>query len=561
MTSLRVVAVLLLQAVSLVAATPPREWVPLRWDGGPLELVRRERVMIREAEERRIADEALKNATRVVGGWSAHYVPLNPKNGPERPLSREQEQAIRDWYQPKTLSLLDHSPYNCVLLTWSLGESAEFESAQRAAAGGYAAKLREEGLVVLAVIEPGAGWQPAVEAAAGLFDGVVLEGEFPEGAAQQALETLHRKNPDALVIPMTSWERIHRDTRFPVLAGNSGIWPGMLTPTEAQGFGAGPTSNPWVLSNGWQVGALRAGETGRAVWMAHRPNPRKPQPLELQDYLRAVADSGMAGASWVVAVGNEWRPGLFSGDKAALEEWRRLGEYVLFFQEQNRDFSEYEVSPSVLIVHDPSDQSQFDSFDILNMLAVRQIPHRVLLRPDLRPAEIEKKTKVLAFDLAPPRPPEYDTLQFFTSSGGTLVTGPRWWLEQEQEGPNFKRVIAGAGSIRTFATKEAMDSDRFSRAMRDLVDQKRAAPKMFNVGTIISLYRFDPATNRALVQMTEYGDFPTENVTIKIPRKVSRAELRAFGKEPQELKIYDGQDGGSEIDVPKVPFYCAIIVD
>jgi hypothetical protein len=353
MTSLRVVVVLLLQAVSLLAIAPPQDWIPLRWDGGPLELVRRERVMVREAEEKRIADEELKNATRVVGGWSAHYVPLNPKNGAERALTPEQERAIRDWYQPQTLSLLDGSPYNCVLLTWSLGESPEFESAQRDAVSSYAAKVREKGLAVLAVIEPGAGWQPAVEAAAGLFDGVVLEGDFPEGAAEQALDTLQRKNPNAVVIPMTSWERVSRSTRFAVVAGNSGIWAGMLTPTEAQGFGAGPTSNPWVLSNGWQVGALRASDSSRPVWMGHRPNPRKPQPLETKDYLRAVADSGMAGARWIVSVGNEWRPGLFSGEKEAVKEWHQLGEYVLFFEAQNREFSSYEVSPSVLIVHDP----------------------------------------------------------------------------------------------------------------------------------------------------------------------------------------------------------------
>jgi hypothetical protein len=84
---------------------------------------------------------------------------------------------------------------------------------------------------------------------------------------------------------------------------------------------------------------------------------------------------------------------------------------------------------------------------------------------------------------------------------------------------------------------------------------------MYNVGTIISLYRFDPGSNRTLVQMTEYGDYPTKNITIKFPSKVNRASLHAFGKDSQELKIYEGQDGGSEIDVPQVPFYCAIVVD
>jgi hypothetical protein len=96
-----------------------------------------------------------------------------------------------------------------------------------------------------------------------------------------------------------------------------------------------------------------------------------------QDYFRAVADSGMARARWAVTVGNEWRPGLFAGEEEALKQWRQLGEYVLWFEKQNQDYSSFAIWPSVVVVHDPKRQSTFDSFDILNMLAVRHVPHQI----------------------------------------------------------------------------------------------------------------------------------------------------------------------------------------
>jgi hypothetical protein len=457
--------------------------------------------------------------------------------------------------------LLEGSPYNCVLLTWSLGEPLALEAEQRKLAGEYAALVKGKGLSALAVIEPGPEWPAAVEAAAEIFDGVVLEGDFPEGAAEQSLEKLRSKNPDAVVVPLTSWQKAKRDARFPVLASNTGLWPGMLTPSEAEGAGAGPTSNPWILSNGWQIGVMRADGLDRPVWMAHRPNPRRPQPLVFQDYFRAVADSGMARARWAVTVGNEWRPGLFAGEEEALKQWRQLGEYVLWFEKQNQDYSSFAIWPSVVVVHDPKRQSTFDSFDILNMLAVRHVPHQVVLRQDLRQEALEAQTKVLAFDLAPPQPVEFDALQSFTSGGGTLITGPRWWEQRSQEGAAAKQVVAGAGRTLSLPTIETVDSDRFSSTVRGLVDRYHGAPRLYNVGTIISLYSADAENRRALVQMTEYGDYPTENVTVKFPQKVKRAQWYAIGQPEQDLKVYDGEDGGSEIDLAQVPFYCAIVVE
>jgi hypothetical protein len=269
----------------------------------------------------------------------------------------------------------------------------------------------------------------------------------------------------------------------------------------------------------------------------------------------------MSGARWIVAVGDDWRPGLFAGDPQAVAEWKKLQEYVRFFDGLRERWKHFRVSPSVVVVHDPGGRSSFDSFDILNMLAVRQVPHRIVLRADFRAHAVGEQTHVLAFDLAPPDDAERQSLQAFTRGGGTLITGPRWYEAQQKAGPEAPRLVAGAGSIRGFPNAQSVDSDRVSRTLREMVDKQHAAPKLYNVGSIISLYSVNPETGQALLQMTEYGDFPTENVTVRLPNKIHKASFQTIEGERQELKIYEGEDDGSEVDVPKVPIYCAILFE
>ncbi len=504
------------------AASPPASWIPLRWDGGPLEILRR--------------------------------------HGSENPiLTDSQKQVIENWYQPETLELLNGLPYSCLVLTWSLGRAADIDAQQRELAGKYAELARKRNLAVLASVEFGPDWHEAVQAAGAVFDGVVLEGEFPSEAAAQALDELRKANPNAIVIPMGDWRQVHRDPQFPILASASGLWPGMLSVSEAEEWGAGPTSNPWVLSNAWQIGALLADGSGRPVWMGHRPKKHRPQPLEFADHARAVADSGMAGGSWVVALGDDWRERIYAREEEAVAEWRRLGEQVTFFSKRD-EWRRFKTWPSVLVVHEPAGGSQFDSFDVLNMLSVYHVPHRVVLRSDLAMQPPEPGAAVLVFDFAPGAEPEVNKLREFTGGGGTLLLGPSWRTAEERAGDSAPQLIAGAGRISKYPPGE-VDPDRFSRNVRDLVEKEHAAPRLYNVGSIISLYRYDPAGGQGLLQMTEYGDYSTENITVRFPREVAAATVYFVDREPLALKVYEGDKGGSEIDIPEVPGYCGVIIE
>jgi hypothetical protein len=61
--------------------------------------------------------------------------------------------------------------------------------------------------------------------------------------------------------------------------------------------------------------------------------------------------------------------------------------------------------------------------------------------------------------------------------------------------------------------------------------------------------------------MTEYGDYPTENITVRFPHAVAAATAHFIDREPLALKVYEGDKGGSEIDIPEVPGYCGAIIE
>ena len=513
---------LLLLAASLLGAAPPADWVPVRWEGGPLEQQRL------QAAGTPVAEEA-------------------------------QAAAIRDWYREENLALLEGTPFNCLLLSWSNGGGASAESAPRQAVAAFAQTARAKGLATLGVIFPGRDWLAAVEAAAKAnLDGVVLEGEFPPAAAGQALDILQKSNPRAVAVPMGPIENAPRGERFPILASNAGLWPGMLSADEASGWGAGPTSNPWVLSNAWRAGALRARDPKRPAWMGHRPKRHRDQPIELREYLRAVADSAMAGGRWVVALEPDWRARLAGGDNASLDSWRQLAALVAYF-EANKQWRDYPAFPGFVVVDDPQAPSAFAHGDLLNMLAVRQIPHKVVLRSDFAGSPLEETTAVVAFDAAPPSDTEHTALQDFTNRGGTLLLGPHWVMTKFKSPDRFKRLIAGKGTILSFTAAD-VKPDEFSRNARHELDEHHAGPKLYNVGSIMSWYSVDPAADRTLLQLTEYGDYPTENVTVRFGHKIARAQAMCLGREPEELEIYEEEDD-AEFVIPEVPGYCAVTIE
>src|ERR1035437_6355096 len=106
---------------ALLGANPgtPNSWIPARWPGGPLELYQRAKA----------------------------------QTPPAVAAARE---AIANRYDPATLHLLEGSPVNCLLLTWSAGSDAELERQQQQLVKTYTTQAHQRGVAILGLVYPGA---------------------------------------------------------------------------------------------------------------------------------------------------------------------------------------------------------------------------------------------------------------------------------------------------------------------------------------------------------------------------------------------------------------------
>lgn len=504
-------------AAALGAAAPAvEEWVPLRWEGGPLEVHRR----------------------------------AQPEFEALSPIAAEQLLAA---YEPAALSLLDETPFNCLLLTWSAGTAgAPGVADHRVLAAAFAKQAQQRGIAAVAVVEPGPDWLDAVrEAGSAGFGGVALDGAFTAEQVEHASGVLPA---EAVVIALIAWRQALALEQPPIVASGDGVWPALLTAEdESDSFESGPTSDPWVVANSWRIAALRAGSDGRAVWSGHRPQRYRDQPFAAEDYLRAIADTAMAGGLWAVVLDGDWQAGLLAGDEEKREGWKRIAAAVAFF-EQQAAWRELPPSSAVVAVLDPETLDVFSDGETLNLLAVRHVPHRVVLRGDLPGGGLPEGVGGVTFDFAP-KPEEVDLLRAFAASGGAVFTGPNWAAAEVEIG--LPVAALGAGGRMAYP-EEAFEEDKFATDLRQRLDENGSTIRIFNTGTLMSYYA--ELGRRGVLHLTEYSDYPTDNVTVRFPRKIEKATWTTLDGYEQELEVYDTV-GGGEIVIPEVPVYCAVTLE
>ncbi len=71
------------------------------------------------------------------------------------PADASVREALENWYDPATLHLLDGSPINCLLVTWSAGADAEIERRQQRLVKSYAAQAHKRGIALVGLVYPG----------------------------------------------------------------------------------------------------------------------------------------------------------------------------------------------------------------------------------------------------------------------------------------------------------------------------------------------------------------------------------------------------------------------
>jgi len=490
--------VALLHAALAIAAGPPDTWVPIRWEGGPLEAAR---------------------------------------------------PAIATWYEPSTLDLLSGSPVNCLLLTLSGGADAAAQKEQLRLVAAYSRAARAKGLATLGVVKPGARpAEIAASAAAAGVDGVVLEGEFEGGVKfyREVEQALRAKQAGAVVIPITG-PSAHPPGAWPVVAISEGVQPGIR---ELSDIDATPSSEPWIDSNTWLVRSVRAWSGKRPVWLSYKLD--KPAP---DVYPRAVADAAAAGGRWVVALDDEFRAGLRRGDAASKQAWHKLSS-ALRYQQEHALWRDYRFIGPLVILQDPASKHADLFGEYLNLIARRQCPYTILQRGELAAERLRGSKGVLAVDLKELRAAERKTLEDFAAQGGTLISGPAA-AAGAAKGEGYATRQSGKGEIVAYPD-DPPDPEAVSKDMRDLLGGD--AIKVFNGPSVLTCLSSDDADKRVLVQMVAYSSAPSDRVTLRIKGEFRKARLFTPGEPPADLPA-EQDSGTTEIVLQKVALWMTLLLE
>ena len=494
----------------------PAAWVPARWEGGPLEVARR------------AGDPALA----------------------KDPSLRE---AIAGWYDPATLALLQNSPVNCLLVTFSAGAARDIETRQHELIQEYARRAKARGLAVLGIVYPGA--EPSAVAAAARearLDGVVLDGEFPsEGYAGQLERALLSAGAGATVIPIAATASSVRTKPAPLLAVQ-GVRPSARNLAD-MGIRAGASAEPWIESNIWLVRSFRLNRAGeRMIWINQAPKPSL-----VGDYIRCVADAAVAGGRWIVALDDGLRAGLFRKEPGALATWRSIGTY-LEFAENHSEWRSFVPYGQVALVLDTASETPDISEEYLNLVARRHVPYRLVLRSELSPASLAGFQAVLAMDLDPPTPAERKTLRDFADQGGLVVTGPSWGDPPKDE--PYAELPVGKGRVVVYKD-DPPDPAAVARDMLDLLAPEVMGLSVFNVASAISYVSTADSGRRVLIQLLNYASVPANRVTIRFNGAFKTARLFTPESAPVDLAVRRTANGRTEVVAPKLIAWGAVLLE
>jgi hypothetical protein len=494
------------------------KWIPARWEGGPLEIERRGR------EHSLPTDQSLR-------------------------------ETVGQWYDPSTLSLVQGTPINCLLVTWSLGGGTETEKQQRTLIKAYTQEAHKLGISILGLVYPGTTPSSIVESTVeARLEGLILEGEFPDGERllSELRQSLSNSNSAAVVVWLSPRGKLTPSMDTPILAAADAVAPRIRDSVE--GVEATPSSEPWIEFNIWLGLSLRSWGASRRIWFGERLAAN----AVADDYLRAIADAATGGGQWIVALSDELRHGLRLKQAEAMTTWRRMTAY-LKFQQEHSDWQEFTPLADYGFIQDSAAKDRTSSASNLILAARQRIPMRMIERSQLSPQFLEGLQAVHGIDVIQPTDQERKILSAFAEEGGLVMVGPSWGQVELAEEQEYTVLRTGKGRVVVYR-KERPEVTSLSKDLVDLPGRESFSVRFFRATSVLGYTSQDKASNRMLVQLVNYATYPADSVLVRVTGAFRSAHFYTPESAPSELALVRF-DRHVEVKIPRLSVYGGLLLE
>ncbi|MCS7314072.1 MAG: hypothetical protein NZ554_01255 [Bryobacteraceae bacterium] len=339
----------------------------------------------------------------------------------------------------------------------------------------------------------------------------------------------------------------------PIVAARDCVWPAIATESTAS---AGPTGVPWVDSNGWLAQLVRTMLPGREFWLFFEPPANTV--LRPEGYALAVADAEAFGARWAIAFDESVQ----RQPQRVAPVLQAVSRVIRFFQLQ-RHWRQWPACAAVGVLSDYCGEHRHMAEEILNLLARRHLPYRVLDKRQPGSWNLGNLKAVIYPDSLPPDQGRAQRLLDFVQRGGLLIAGPQWRLRPGRPGPQdvygrFDVLLHGKGRL-AIAREPFSDPYLVALDAHLLLGRRHDPIRLWNGGSFNAHYLVRPDGKRAVVQLLNYATRrPAHAVTLGINGAFRRAifwEPEAEG--PRTLETLPAPHG-IEIPLPEFPVCAAV---
>lgn len=474
--------------------------------------------------------------------------PLEVSKGQKKDrFPAELREALERWHMPAALSFLKGSPVNCLVVSWAAGLPED--AAQQKSLIPLMEAGRREGLKFAGLITGPADKRAAMQAArsAGL-EAVVAEGETPKG--------------DLPVIPLAEVTAAPWGSSPALLALAGSRWPGVRGEADARestDVNASATRVAWIDSNIYLLQLARAHAPRTPVWLMFEASDDVV--LTPEAYLRAVADTGAAGAQWAVSLGARMRSGLANNSPEALQTWKQIAGALAFFA-KHQEWAFSRPKAVLGVVSDFTGNNQMLGEETLNLLARRVVPFRVILRSTIATADLTGLKAVVCLDEEPPGGAARQRLLSFVKQGGLLLASEKWGKEgATAPGANHPRFdVRALGKGRLAVSKESSpDPFLVARDAHFLLDRVNDLLRFYNISTTICRLTSVGNGKSDLLQLVNFARRdPADGIPLWLHDSYRTARLWSLGDgAPAAVKL-SPELGGVTAQLPSVPIYGAL---
>ena len=430
--------------------------------------------------------------------------------------------AMPDWVparwfskDPATLSLVDGTPVNCLLI-----ERANWSKDFLQAAA-------DRGIATLGVVRSGADVQEAKRFS---FAALASEGDVDATGA------------GVPVIELASRSAMKLDSNAPILATRQGIWPGIRADVEV--VHAAASGTPWIETNTGFLRFVRV-STRASIWIANRVPSNNSQPVAR--YLAAIGDAGMTGARWVLDLDDDLSGRLAKRDEAALLTWKRIIQGIKYY-EDHKNWRGFTPHALVALVED-SDTGALLSGGVVDMIATKHTPVRPVPAQRLESGALLRATMTVNVDPEALNENQKEVLKAFTRAGGTLLSGPPGWRF-----PSLKPDQI------TLESADLEKLDQIWKELNGLFGRQNLGARLFNVSSMLSNLLESPDGKQVVLHLVNYSDYPLESIAAHVLGKFKRATLYRPEAAPKILETYDIEEG-TGIDIPVVGSLATVVLE